>query len=169
MRFARSLHSVEISSQRRSRYFEDQAKKRLDGSEQWPNRQTSAVSGRFRMDFARYAAKVDRVWGVNIHWISPEANMGSELELPPALGLINHYRHPSLQELQSLQLAGDLDLSLASEVPRLESALERRLGPRWREKLSAWAEAKETTSWSCRGNHSSESHGPATWELGIAQ
>ena len=137
VRFARVLnHTVEIASNRRSDGYEDGAKK--------------------------YAAKVDLVRGVGIHWRSVgDGTLFTQLD--PGVGKVHHYRHPTMKEVKSKALAMTQDDTLMAEVPKLEQALKQRLGQSWVELLTRWGEVNETP-WTCEGR---SGHGEATWKQGI--
>ena len=104
---------------------------------------------------------------VGIHFIWEQSKISANsLELNYTEGLVHHYRHPSQQEVQLGQLATTEDTMLQGEVQRVESALENRFGPGWRELLSHWGEVDGTPSWTCGRK---DSHGQPSWEQGIMQ
>ena len=74
----------------------------------------------------KHAVKVDLVKAVS------DLGNGTFYDSKEQFGVVNHYRHPSPQEIKNRRLANSTDEFLLKEVPILETALEKRYGKEWR-------------------------------------
>ena len=107
----------------------------------------------------KYIVNVSASSAVGVHHLV--CGEGMDIEMKPKVASVNHYRHPSMQQLSSNQIATSRDDSLLGDVPILEKAMKTRYGEEWQKFLNRVKKAPELSRSACP---ELGSHGPAPWK-----
>ena len=134
-RFARALAGLEISSP----YF-------------------SAVG-----DWFKYAVNSSAVFGVDMHLVFEGCGVGTMATASMKFAYANHYRHPTVKQLNGDEIVSKRDDLLLAEVANLEEALKKRYGVEWQKFLDRMKTAPEPNMTACP---EIGMHGPPVWKEG---